>query len=450
MITIRSKLLCAVFAGVLSTSALAESADALSRLTRIVDLIKSRYVEPVDDGKLFDQAVRGLLKSLDMHSTYLDAESFRKLLQETQGKYGGLGIEVRKDGDTLRILTIFEDTPAHRAGLQAGDLITQLNEDSLAQLTLEQAVKLARGEPYTSLTLTLLRDGEPGPRRLTLDREQIQGRSVRAGMIGSQIAYARLTQFHRHTAEEMALRLERLFESSPNGIEGMILDLRDNPGGTLHSAVAVASAFLPADALVVYTNGMSAESKLKFRARKEDYLRGAGEDYLERLPGVFKTTPLVVLVNHGSASSSEIVAAALQDHKRATIVGTRTYGKGSIQSVVPLGDGSALKLTTAHYFTPKGRSIDKYGIVPDQVIDQEPVVGTDAVSHAVALGRLSLDAVESSVATRVVCRAGLAQRDSNEALPALTPDSSEEVGLADCQLDCALRALEHLTAYRPE
>lgn len=446
----RRTLFIVALTAALSGAAWADSPDTLSRLTRIFDLIKSRYVEPVDEAKLFNEAVKGLFHGLDLHSTYLDAETFRRLMQETQGRYGGLGIEVRKDGNALGIVTVFEDSPAHRAGLLSGDRIAAVNHASVANLSLDEAVKLARGEPNTSLTLTLLREGEPGPRRLTLDREQIQGRSVRAGMIGARIAYARLTQFHRHSADELALRLERLAESNSNGIDGLVLDLRDNPGGTLNSAVAVASAFLPADALVVYTNGMSAESKLKFRARKEDYLRSGGEDLLERLPPLFKTTPLVVLVNHGSASASEIVAGALQDHKRATIVGTRTYGKGSIQTILPLGDGTALKLTTAHYYTPSGRSINKQGVIPDQVIDQDPDLGSDAVSHAVARGRLGFDLVDAEHRSRILCQAAPNHFSATASGSTLAADYSGEPEVSDCQLERALRTLDELAANLPQ
>lgn len=416
--------------------------DPMARLARILELIRSRYVDPVDEARLFSEAVNAIMKGLDTHSVYLDKDAYQRLLQDTQGKYGGLGIEVRKEGDALRVVTIFEDTPAARAGLLANDLITAVNERGFAGMTLEQSVRLVRGEPNTTLLLSLRRAEEPGPRRLALDREQIQGRSVRAGMIGGRHAYLRLTEFNRHTAEEMVLRLERMAQSSPHGIHGVILDLRDNPGGTLNSAVAVASAFLPVDALVVYTRGMAPESKLKFLARKEDYLRGDTEDYLERMPLEARQAPLVILVNRGSASSSEIVAGALQDHARATIVGTRTYGKGSIQVILPIGDGSALKLTTSRYYTPKGRVIEKDGLIPDRLVEQAPAEGPDAVSHLVALGRLSAWSVDTHTGAQLRCTTPAPDPAAHAGEDDPAPDSTGQMDIIDCQLALALEVLE--------
>jgi carboxyl-terminal processing protease len=432
-----------VLTAMLANSAAAESnADAnLPRLARIMDVIRARYFEPVDENKLFNEAVNGMFRGLDMHSSYLNSDAYRRLMQDTQGRYGGLGIEVRKDGDALRIMSIFDETPAFRAELQPNDLITAINDKKLAGLSLDQSVQLARGEPSTSLALTLVRSDEPGPRRLVLDREQIQGRSVRVGLIGDRLAYVRLAQFHHHTAEELAIALERLFESNNENITGLILDLRDNPGGTLNTGVAVASAFLPKDSLVVYTNGMSPESKLKFLARKEDYLRTGSEDVLERAPKALKTIPMAVLVNQGSASASEIVAAALQDHKRCPIIGNRTYGKGSIQAIIPLGDGTALKLTTSRYYTPTGRSIDKQGIQPDYVIDRDPQDGVDIVAHLVASGRLASDVGSDPHAPRVLCAAPLPTGPGLRDGVNLSPDSVEEITIADCQLRRAIDVL---------
>jgi carboxyl-terminal processing protease len=440
--------------GLWAGSAMSESSTAnepksvIQRLSPILDQIKARYVEPVDDNKLFTEAVNGLLRSLDPFSAYLDKEAFRELQQESQGKYGGLGIEVKKDGGLIRILSTFEDTPAYRAGLQPGDLITRLNESNVAELSLEQAIQQARGEPDTSLTLTLLREGEPGPRKMTLDRELIQGRSVKSSMIGPSYAYVRLTQFHRHSADVMAEQLERLLELSGGAIEGVVLDLRDNPGGALSAAVAVAAAFLPKDALVVYTNGMSEQSKMRFRANKDDYVRQGAQDPLERLPDLMKAVPLVVLVNGGSASASEIVAGALKDHKRGIILGTRTFGKGSIQVVIPLGDGTGMRLTTAHYYTPEGRRIDGKGVTPDVIIDQEPSAGVDAIAHAVAQGRLASAASADGQTSRVQCRQDLASTPQPEPLSPAIPHPQSNLDLVDCQLEHALKTLDRLSASR--
>lgn len=416
--------------------------DPVARLARILELIRSRYVDPVDEARLLAEAVKAIMKGLDTHSVYLDPEAYRRLLHETQGKYGGLGIEVRKEGDVLRVVSVFEDTPAARAGLLAEDVISAVNEHQFVGMTLEQSVRLVRGEPNTALMLTLNREGEPGLRRLALDREQIQGRSVRGGMIGERYAYVRLTEFNRYTAEEMVLKLERMAQVAPHGIHGVILDLRDNPGGTLNSAVAVASAFLPPDALVVYTQGMAPESKLKFLARKEDYLRGDTEDYLERMPPDAKRAPLAVLVNRGSASSAEIVAGALQDHARATVVGTRTYGKGSIQVILPIGDGSALKLTTSRYYTPKGRVIEKNGLTPDRLVEQAPVEGPDAVSHFVALGRLSDWSIDQPADAQLRCAPAVTETPAGAPRYEALPDSTRHSDIVDCQLAFALEILE--------
>jgi carboxyl-terminal processing protease len=407
------------------------SDSVLPRLTKILDLIDSKYVKPVDDGKLFTDAANGLLKGLDPYSTYLDADAYRKLQQEVQGKYAGLGIELRKDSGFLRIVSVIEDGPAQRAGLIAGDLITRLDNTSTSEMTLEQAVRYTRGTPNTTLTLTFLREGDTTPRILELEREQIKDPSVRAGMIAPRTAYLRLSQFHRRTPEEMALALEKLSQSATEGIAGIVLDLRDNLGGNLTAAVAVAGAFLSSGTLVVYTEGMSEDSKRKYPARPQPS------------PQNTQTIPLVVLVNHRSASASEIVAGALQDHGRATVLGTRTYGKGSIQTILPLGDGAAIKLTTAHYFTPNGRSIDKQGVTPDHIVEQAPPGGSEASAHSVARGHLAFESEGNSALSRIVC--GLDSQAQPSASPSATPD---EPDLIDCQLHRALQTLSRESVSR--
>ncbi len=421
-----------LFASALCTHAGAQttSGDTVwPRLAKILELINSKYVKPVEESKLFSDAVNGVLKGLDPYCTYLDADAFRKLQQEIQGRYGGLGIEMRKDGGFIRIITVFENTPAHRAGLLPGDLITRFDDTNATEMTFEQAVRYTRGAPNTTLTLTFLREGESGPRTLQLERDQIQEPSVRAGLIAPRTAYLRLSQFHRHTAEEMALALERMSESAPEGVGGVILDLRDNLGGNLNAAVAVAGAFLSGGTLVVYTKGMSEESKRKYPASNN----------LGSRAKAFESIPLVVLVNHRSASASEIVAGALQDHGRAIVFGTRTYGKGSIQTILPLGDGAALKLTTAHYYTPSGRSIDKQGVTPDQIVDQDPPGGSEATAYTIARGHLYFGSERDSAFSHVVCGFTPPVRDPPE--PSSLPASPHELDLIDCQLHRALQAL---------
>ncbi|MFN0315231.1 MAG: S41 family peptidase [Burkholderiales bacterium] len=407
------------------------SESVLPRLAKVLNLIDSKYVKPVDEGKLFTDAVNGLLKGLDPYSTYLDPEAYRKLQQDVQGKYGGLGIEMRKDGGFFRVVSVIEDTPAHRAGLMPGDLITRLDDSSTTDMTLEQAVRHTRGTPNTTLTLTFLREGDSTPRVLELEREQIKDPSVRAGLIAPRTAYLRLSQFHRRTPEEMALALEKLSQSTPGGVTGIVLDLRDNLGGNLIAAVAVAGAFLSNGTLVVYTEGLSEDSKRKYPVRAH-----LG-------PKNTETIPLVVLVNQRSASASEIVAGALQDHRRAIVLGTRTYGKGSIQTILPLGDGAAVKLTTAHYFTPNGRSIDKQGVTPDQIVEQAPPGGSEASAQSIARGHLAFESEGDSASSRIVC--GL---DPSAHPSATAPAMPQEPDLIDCQLHRALQALTRQSVSR--
>lgn len=422
-ILLSALLACAACAGSAAQTTPMES--VLPRLEKILNLIDSKYVKPVEDGKLFTDAVNGLLKGLDPYCAYLDADAYRKLQQEVQGKYGGIGIEMRKEGEFSRIVSVLENTPAHRAGLLPGDLVTHLDDTSVARMTFEQAVRHTRGTPSTSLTLTFLRAGDPVPRTLALDREQIQDPSVRAGLIAPRTAYLHLSQFHRRTPEEMALALEKMSESS-QGFEGIVLDLRDNLGGNLNAAVAVAGTFLAGGTLVVSTSGMSEDSKRDYPAKAQSS------------PQAMKSVPLVVLVNHRSASASEIVAGALQDHGRAIVLGTRTYGKGSIQTILPLGDGGALKLTTAHYYTPSGRSIDKQGVTPDQVVDQAPPGGSEATAQSIARGNFWLQS-EAAAGPRVVC--GLDSPAPHRPEPGSPANLPHVPDLADCQLHRALNAL---------
>jgi len=325
-------------------------------------------VEPVEDKKLITNAISGMLSNLDPHSSYLDADSFKELQVGTQGEFGGLGIEVGMEDGFVKVVSPIEDTPAYRAGLKAGDLIVKLDDTPVKGLTLSDAVKRMRGKPKTPITLTVVRKGEQKPLVITLTREVIKVQSVKSKLLDGAYGYVRITQFQENTGPSLVKHLNDLYKQAK--LKGLILDLRNDPGGLLNGAVGVAGAFLPPKALVVSTNGRLADSKHEFRAVTEDYARSAKEDYLQGLNPEVKKVPMVVLVNGGSASASEIVAGALQDHKRAVVMGTQTFGKGSVQTVLPLPNNTAIKLTTARYYTPSGRSIQAKGIVPDIEVEE--------------------------------------------------------------------------------
>ncbi|MCO6433348.1 S41 family peptidase [Nitrosomonas nitrosa] len=343
--------------------------EELRAFTQVFGRIKSDYVEPVDDKKLITEAINGMLVGLDPHSAYLDSEEYKELQIGTQGEFGGLGIQVTMEDGLVKVISPIEDTPAFRAGIKTGDLIIKLDDTAVKGLTLNEAIKRMRGKPDTSITLTIAREGETEPLEFTLVRAIIKIESVKSKLVEPGYGYLRITQFQEHTGENLVQAIEKLFKESKVPMKGLVLDLRNDPGGLLNSAVAVSAAFLPANALVVYTEGRTNDAKMRLFASPEHYLRGTGKDYLTSLPPEVKTVPMVTLVNGGSASASEIVAGALQDHKRSIVMGTQTFGKGSVQTILPLGNNTAIKLTTARYFTPNGQSIQAKGITPD-IIDE--------------------------------------------------------------------------------
>lgn len=350
--------------------------EELRAFTEVFGRIKNDYVEPVDDKKLITEAINGMLTGLDPHSAYLDAEAFKELQVGTQGEFGGLGIEVSMEDGFVKVVSPIEDTPAYNAGLKSGDLIIKLDDTAVKGMTLNDAVKRMRGKPNTRITLTVVRKGETKPLVFTLTRAIIKVQSVKSKLVEPGYGYIRITQFQEHTGETLAKALTDLYKPSP--LKGLVLDLRNDPGGLLNGAVAVSSAFLQPNSLVVYTDGRTEDAKMRFIATPENYLRGNfKEDYLKKLPPAVKTVPMVVLVNNGSASASEIVAGALQDHKRAVIMGTQSFGKGSVQTILPLGNNTAIKLTTARYYTPNGRSIQAKGITPDIVVEEATVSGIE-------------------------------------------------------------------------
>jgi carboxyl-terminal processing protease len=323
--------------------------EELRTFTDVLDRIKQDYVEDIDDKTLLQNAIRGMLSGLDPHSAYLDSDAFRELQTGTSGEFGGLGIEVGMEDGFIRVIAPIDDTPAQRAGVQPGDLIIRLDETPVKGMTLNEAVDLMRGKPNTEITLTIVREGQEAPLKLTIMRDVIQITSVRSRILEPGFGYVRVTQFQSRTASSLSEALDKLREENHEALKGVIVDLRNNPGGVLTGAVEISDLFLD-DGTVVYTEGRSTGSKQTFKATPGDALDGA---------------PLIVLVNGGSASASEIVAGALQDHRRAIIVGEPTFGKGSVQTILPLSNGSAVKLTTARYYTPNGRSIQAEGIVPD-------------------------------------------------------------------------------------
>lgn len=350
--------------------------DELRAFTEVFGRIKQDYVEPVEDKKLINQAINGMLSGLDPHSAYLDPEAFKELKIGTQGEFGGLGLEVNMEDGFVRVVSPIEDTPAFRAGMKSGDLIVKIDETQVKGLSLNEAVNKMRGKPNTDVSLTVLRKGETKPLVLSLTRSIIKVQSVKSKLAEPGYGYIRITQFQERTTEDLAKHIGQLYKDNKENLKGLVLDLRNDPGGVLNSAVGVSAAFLPKNALVVYTEGRAQDAKIRLPADPQNYSRD-GKDPLIDLPAEIKTLPLVVLINGGSASASEIVAGALQDHKRALIVGTQSFGKGSVQTVLPIGNNSAIKLTTARYFTPNGRSIQAKGIAPDVEVEEAVVNGTE-------------------------------------------------------------------------
>ncbi len=344
--------------------------EELQQLAAVFGMVKTDYVEVVDEKKLISDAIGGMVAGLDPHSQYFDKTSFKEFREGTTGKFVGVGIEIGMEDGLVKIVSPIEGSPAFRAGLKSGDLITKIDETYVKGLTMDQAVKRMRGEPSTKVLLTIFRKSESRSFPVAITREEIRVQSVRTKLIEPGYGWVRVSQFQDRTVDDFVTKVNKLYAEDPK-LKGLVLDLRNDPGGLLEGAVAISAAFLPKDAVVVSTNGQLPESKSMFRARVEDYTRRMGvSDPLAKLPAALKDVPLVVLVNEGSASASEIVSGALQDHKRAVIMGSQTFGKGSVQTVRQLTADTALKITTARYYTPNGRSIQAKGIVPDVMVDE--------------------------------------------------------------------------------
>jgi carboxyl-terminal processing protease len=336
-----------------ATAAGANTYRSLNLFGDVFEKIRTDYVEKPDDQKLVEAAINGMLTSLDPHSSYMDAKAFNDMQVQTRGEFGGLGIEVTQENGFIKVVTPIDDTPASRAGILSGDIIAAIDGDAVDGMTLNQAVDKMRGEPNTVVTLKILRGPKRDPRDVKLTRAVIEIKSVRSAKKGDDIGYIRITQFNEQTADGVRDALQKFQTDPGDKLKGYILDLRNNPGGLLDQSIAVVNAFVD-HGEIVSTRGRNADETMRYNARPGDLSHGK---------------PLVVLINGGSASASEIVAGALQDHKRATIIGTRSFGKGSVQTIIPLGqDNGALRLTTARYYTPSGRSIQAQGIEPDIVV----------------------------------------------------------------------------------
>ncbi len=343
--------------------------EEVQQLAAVFGIVKSDYVESVDEKKLITDAIAGMVAGLDPHSQYFDKKTFKEFREGTSGRFVGVGIEIGMEDGVVKVVSPIEGSPAFRAGIKSGDLITRIDETPVRGLTSNEAVKRMRGEPNTKVVLTIFRKSENRSFPVTITREEIRMQSVRGKVIEPGYAWLRVSQFQDRTVDDFARKIEDLYKADPN-LKGMVLDLRNDPGGLLEGAVAISAAFLPADVTVVSTNGQLEDQKATYKASPQFYSRRGSGDPLRKLPDGIKKVPLVVLVNEGSASASEIVAGALQDHKRATIMGSQTFGKGSVQTVRQLSADTALKLTTARYFTPKGQSIQARGIVPDLWLDE--------------------------------------------------------------------------------
>ncbi len=402
--------------------------DELRTFTEVLDRVRRDYVEIVDDKVLLESAIRGILAGLDPHSSYLDASAFRDLQVGTSGQFGGLGIEVGMEDGFIKVIAPIDDTPAQRAGVQAGDLIIRLDDTPVKGMSLAEAVNRMRGRAGTEITLTIVREGEEGPLKLTLKRDVIQVQSVKNRILEPGFGYIRITQFQSRTGFNLQRALEKLHRDNKHPLKGLILDLRNNPGGVLSAAVEVSDLFLE-DGLVVYTEGRGEGSRQRFKATPGDSLSGA---------------PLIVLVNGGSASASEIVAGALQDHRRAVVMGEQTFGKGSVQTILPLTNGTAVKLTTARYYTPSGRSIQAEGIKPDIKLERFTVAladtpGLSMLKEANLSGHLSNGQTEGTDA----------EPGATPAPPAPEPQP-RPLAQTDYQLYEALNLLKGLTLLKTQ
>ena len=339
--------------------------DSLRTMAEVYSQVKANYYQDKTDDEILEGALKGMVSNLDPHSEYMNLKDYADMQESTKGEFGGLGMEVGSEDGFVKVVSPIEDTPAERAGIKSGDYIIKIDDASTRGMSVNDAVKRMRGEPGTKITLTLTRKDAPQPIVVTLTRAVIKVRSVRHDIIEPGYGYLRISQFQERTVPAMTEALQAMHQTNGGPLKGLVIDLRDDPGGLLNGAVGVSAAFLQPDVTVVSTKGRNKKEGMVLKATAEDYITTSGKDPLAGLPAELKTIPMTVLINAGSASASEIVAGALQDHKRAVVVGTQSFGKGSVQTLIPLSGGSAVKLTTALYYTPNDRSIQAQGIVPD-------------------------------------------------------------------------------------
>jgi carboxyl-terminal processing protease len=399
-----------------------EAYDYLKTYADVIDIVKANYVDKVKDRDLIYASIKGMLESLDPHSSFLTPEMYEDMQTETKGQFGGIGVEVTVEDGLPMVITAIEDTPAFKAGLKSGDYIVKIDGKLTKNMSMEDVVKLIRGRQGTPVTLTIMRRGFDFPKDYQVTRDIIQVKSVKYKMLDDKYGYVRITEFQERTGKDLDAAIKELQKSAKGGLKGILLDLRNDPGGLLDQAVEVSDKFM-STGLITYIEGRKPDEKVTFTAHnKNDY-----------------TGPLVVLVNEGSASGSEIVAGALQDSKRAIIVGTKTFGKGSVQTIIPLSDGSAVRLTTAKYYTPSGRSIQADGINPDIVVENDftrnrgekytPIKEKDLDKHLEGMNKSE-------------------EKKPDEAAPALNPDLTVKNDEDDVQLVMALQILKSWDALR--
>lgn len=389
--------------------------NELRIFAEVFNRVSAHYVEEIDDRTLLESAISGMLSQLDPHSAYLDKESFTSLQETTTGNYGGLGLEVGLEDGFVKVITPMDDTPADKAGIESGDLIMQLNEKPIRGMSLPEAIDSMRGEPGSEIKLMILREGDSTPSEVTLVREVIKVPSVRQRFLEEGYGYVRIAQFQSRTGSEVAEAVNELVEEE-GALKGLVIDLRNNPGGILQSAVEVSDIFVD-NGLIVYTTGRISNSELRFNATTPDKIEGV---------------PIVVLVNQGTASASEIVAGALQDHGRAIIMGTSTFGKGSVQTILPLNNEKAIKLTTALYYTPNGRSIQAEGIIPDIWVDRSTVT---------RIKRGPWRPIEKNLPKHL-------ENNNEESVEKTRDRANLELARQDYQLNEALTLLKGLTIFR--
>ena len=340
------------------------------KLEEVYGKIKSDYVDNIDDKKLMEGAINGLVTNLDPHSSYLDIDAQKDFTAATSGEFSGVGIDTGMEDGLVRVVSPIEDSPAYKAGLKTGDLVFEIDGKNVKGMTLSEAINKIRGPKGTTVTLSVLRKKTAAPLSFSIIRETIKNPSIKFKLSNQDYPYLRITQFQENTGIDLAKNLKLISEQNKGPLKGLVIDLRNNPGGMVSSAVAVAAAFLEKDKLIVYSDGKTNNAKMKLFANPYNYVEGGEKnDYLKDISEEYKKIPIVVLVNNGSASAAEIVAGALQDHKRAIILGTQTFGKGTIQQLFPLKTGSAIKITIAKYYTPSGKSIQAKGILPNYIAE---------------------------------------------------------------------------------